>query len=250
MFASFIIIFHTRRFDNTLQTIRFLELWHPEVVNKSELVLVCQDRCGQIDTRFSAYQHYNLEVDNMQLPVLTNFGVEKSRSDKLVILESDRILERGYFQSVLSTLKDGMMVTTKQMMRPVKALGDVDIINNDFEHKWEYRSDVNQPGMRNMWSGNTACTKHDFYKAGKMDERYIGYGWADHDMTNAMTKIGVQSVFREDMEIHLWHEPMTYGSANQKKLFIDNGLRFCKKWGVPIPDFLQQEITQFSKIMI
>lgn len=250
MLASFIIGFHTRRLDNLLQTIRFLELWHPAVVADSELILVCQDRCGKIDNAFKETQHFNLEVENMQLPKLSNFGVEQAYSENIVLLESDRILPPGYFADAISKLEPGQQVTTKNMLKLTKMASDKDIIDGTFEHRNEYRSVTNELLRRNMWSGNTLFKKEDFEKAGRMDETYIGYGWADHDMTCAMEAVGVKSIFREEIELHLYHEPLTYGAGDQKWLFIQNGLRFCRKWNQPLPDTLKDEISRYSKILI
>jgi hypothetical protein len=250
MLASFVIGFHTRRIDNLLQTVRFLELWHADVVKESELVLVCQDRCGRIDTTFRTYHHFNLEVANMQLPKLSNFGISQSTSDNIVLLESDRILPAGYFRTVLSEMQAGQQITTLNMHRLTKMASDQAIIDKTYAYRNEQRSTSNGLGMRNAWSGNTAFKKSDFLAAGGMDESYVGYGWADHDMTAAMHHIGVKSIYRDELELHLYHEPMTYGSGDQKRLFIQNGLRYCKKWNHPVPDMLREEISKYTRFVI
>lgn len=250
MFSSFIIGFHTRRLDNVLQTIRFLELWHKEVVAKSELILICQDRCGNIDNSFASSKLFNLEVDNMHLPKLSNFGVEQATSENIVMLESDRILPARYFEDAISILQPNQQVTTKHMLKLRKFVSDDEIIQGNFPFHDEYRSETNELCTRNMWSGNTLFKKADFLRAGKMDEAYIGYGWADHDMTASMEKVGVKSIFRDEIELHLYHEPLTYGNGDQKRFFIDNGLYYCRKWGQSLPNMLRTEISNYSRILI
>jgi hypothetical protein len=91
--------------------------------------------------------------------------------------------------------------------------------------------------------------RDDFFEADLMDEGYIGYGWADSDMTNKMNEIGVKSIFRHETELHLWHPSQTYGKTNQKRLFINNGIRYCRKWGIEYPDWFKEEIENHRKLM-
>ena len=184
----------------------------------------------------------NLSLKNMHLPFLTNIGIEDSENDKIIILESDRLLPKGYFASVLNELKEGVCITCKNMKKLAKTATDEEITNETFEFKDEWRSEDAQIGMRNMWSGNTAICKSDYYKAGKMDEAYIGYGWADTDMSNRMSEIGIKSIFRPEVELHLWHPLSTYGEGDQKQQFINNGVHFCKKWNAEYPEWFKQEI--------
>lgn len=221
-----------------------------EVICESQLVLVCQDACDSVPNKFGRYDHFNLNLPCMQLPFVTNFGVKKTISDKIIILESDRILPAGYFAEVLKELRSGVQITCRNMKKLQKPATDDEIIAGTFESVDEYRSESNNIGMRNMWSGNTAIWKEDFYRAGCMDEAYHGYGWADSDMTNRMESAGVKSIFRSELELHLWHPPATYGAGDQKQMFINNGLRFCKIWGKPLPDWFRKEIAQHKKVLL
>jgi hypothetical protein len=248
MKSSFIIGFHTARIDNLLQTLWFLSEWHTDVITNCELITVCQDKLDTpiVTSKWGKHQHFDLELSEMSLPYVTNFGIDKSSSDKLIILESDRILPENYFSSIIDQLEEGVQITTRTMKKLKNECKIQEIESGKFEFDLEYRSDnVHEFGVRNMWSGNTALMKSDFYKAGKMDEEYIGYGWADSDMCLTMDKIGVKSVYREEIELHLWHPPMTYGEQDQKKLFIDNGIKLCKKWDKPIPQILRQDMLAY-----
>ena len=277
MDATFVIGFHTQRFDNLLQTLRFLQENHKDFIRSCQLVTVCQDEVTKetvsntrLDTAtmlvdgdktmavgefnywaryFGRWDHFDMKVECMQLPALSNFGVEKAVADKIILLESDRILPAGYFEKAVGDLQSGYQITTQNMWKLLGPTSDEKIKQGDFRHKDEHRSKSAQIGMRSMWSGNTAFMKKDFYKAGRMDEEYKGYGWADNDMTLTMETNGVQSVFQEGvLELHLWHPPATYdGGKDSKLLFIENGLRFCKKWNKPIPDWLQDDIDEIQK---
>jgi hypothetical protein len=180
----------------------------------------------------------------MQLPRLTNFGVAQCTSDKIIVLESDRILPNGYFDQVIEQLAPGVQITARNVLKLDKPYTDEEIISGSFQFKSEPRTETNEIGTRNMWSGNTAFMKPDFEKSGKMDEEYKGYGWADNDMTATMEKAGVKSIFRTETELHLWHPGATYGKGDQEKMFIDNGIKFCKKWNKPIPLWLREKMAE------
>lgn len=244
---SFIIGFHTNRIANLLQTLRFLEYYHIEVVESSELVLLCQDECDHIPNKFRECQHRNLQFKNMHLPKLTNIGAEMAQNDKLVILESDRILPSGYFSQVEKQLRPGLQITTLKMIKLLQDYSDEEIQTAHFaQSKDETRSQICEVGRRNMWSGNTAITKEDYWRIGGMDEQYTGYGWADNDMTLTTERAGIKSIYRDELEIHLHHANETYGDADQKRLFVNNGLYFCKKWGVDIPLFLKSDMHKYT----
>lgn len=251
MQASFIICFHSARLDNLSQTLRFLVSDHVEVISISEIVLVCQDKLEEnkieelekLYSKFLSKSYFQMNLDEMSLPKITNFGVSCAKSDRIIILESDRLLPKGYFAKVLQELKPKISITTKFMEKLLAPVTDNDINDKKYTFKEEFRSETNQIGMRNMWSGNTAIMKSDYLEAGMMDENYVGYGWADSDMCNRMNKIGVKNQFWDDVELHLWHPSTTYGNADQKRLFINNGLRFCQIWNVPKPEWFLEEIA-------
>lgn len=261
MLASFVIGFHTARIDNLLQTLRFLIRDHKDVFTDSYLSLVCQDNCDTLPVeklneleslREQSHRSciINLSLDEMRLPEVTNIGVEDAETDKLIILESDRILPAGYFAAVIEQLHDGIQITTKNMIKLRGPATDDEIVDCLFQFDCEVRNPRNELGQRNMWSGNTAIMKGDYYKAGRMDEAYTGYGWADSDMTKATEGAGIQSIYRDEVELHLWHPSATYGKSDQKQLFINNGLHFCKKWSVELPLWFREEIAQHKRVMI
>lgn len=250
MLASFIIPFPIARLDNVLQTTRLLEINHPETVSESEIIFVCQDKCGKIDTKFKGYQLHNLKCPYMEKCKLVNHAVKVSQSDILVFLDSDRVLPKGYFQQVIENLKPNTAVTSKILYRLTKPFSDQNIVDGKYTYEEENRSTENKPLMRNLFAGNCVMKKEDFNKAGGMDEDYVGYGFEDHDMTNRIVAAGIQPIWRDDIELHLYHERLTYGSGDQKKMFLDNGLRYCRKWNLPIPGKLQQELNIYTRNII
>jgi hypothetical protein len=260
MIFSFVIPFHPNRFENLLQTLRFLIENHKEIVSESQIVTVCQSSVefdqGEkkeqflgLTNLFCEKKHFDMEEEEMILAKMINRGVANCVSDRVIVLESDRILPSNYFTNLVDKIKPKTSITCRHMKKLKNEVNDEKIKNNQFEYNDEFRSEENHIGSRNMWSGNTAFWKNDFFEADMMDEGYVGYGWADSDMTNKMKEIGVKSIFQDEIELHLWHPPQTYGKTNQKRLFLKNGLRFCKKWGVEHPDWFKQELEEHQSIL-
>ena len=250
MKASFIIPFPVERLDNVLQTIRFLDFNHSSLIKESELILMCQNRCGHIDSAFSKTSLHNLELPCMQKSKLVNYAVKRAVSDIIVILDSDRILPKDYFLNVISSLEPKTAVTTKSMKWLTSPVNDDDIKNELFQFIDDKRSMNNKILDRNFFSGNVVMFKQDYLDTKGMDEFYKGYGFEDHDMTNILLKHNIELVWRDEEEIHLNHERLTYGTGNQKKMFLNNGLRYCKKWGIQIPAQLQEELDKFTRSII
>ena len=266
MISSFVIGFHTKRIHNLLQTLRFLAKDHKEVIEHSQLVAICQNNMDDlkdsknleekqqfeefesIRENFERSSLINANIKNMHLPYVTNIGVKNCENEKIIILESDRLLPKGYFKSVIEELKEGVCITCKNMKKLLAPATDQEIEKGSFNHKEEWRSESNEIGMRNMWSGNTAIHKNDYNKANKMDEYYVGYGWADSDMTCRMRGIGIQEIYRPEIELHLWQPSETYGDKSTKEQFVKNGIHFCKKWGLNYPDWFKQEISSIKQI--
>jgi hypothetical protein len=190
----------------------------------------------------------------MHLPYVTNIGVDAASAEKIVILESDRILPPGYYTDIFKELVPGKIITTDGMVKleePVEdsVIDDIVLHSNDImcKHHPESRTTSNQLGMRNAFSGNTSITKTDYLRVGKMDETYKGYGWADSDMTNTVTQAGIQIDYKRwYREIHLYHPQLTYAEVDQSQMFTDNGIYFCKKWGVEQPQWLKDDIKKLK----
>jgi predicted glycosyltransferase involved in capsule biosynthesis len=249
MLASIVIPFHTKRIDNTTQTIKFLEYYQSDLLSESELILVCQDRCGKIDSTFKQTKLINLNFADMWTAKQTNIGVYESCSENICILDSDRILPKGYMKQEFSSLQPKQMITTALIGNLSRTCSDRDILEKDYDISIEERTQNNTILMRNMFSGSPIFKKKDYLDAGGMDENIHGYGWADHDMTARMTRIGVEAIFRDVIELHLFHERKTYDtSSDSKKMFIESGLYYCRTWGLPIPTLLREEISRYTSI--
>jgi cellulose synthase/poly-beta-1,6-N-acetylglucosamine synthase-like glycosyltransferase len=250
MFASFVIPFHPARLDNLLQTIRLMHVLDTTVVESSELLLMCQDNCGTFPTPFKETRLFNLRLTDMHRAKSINKGVEAARSDKIVFMDSDRVLPRGYFEEAVNSLSPSEATAVTHIINARGPASDEEILQLIFPFTEEWRSKTLAPNSRNLCSGCTVIHKSDFLKAGGMDEDYIGYGYEDQDMTRRLERAGIKAVWYDGTEVHLYHERRTYGTSDQAALFIANGLRYCKKWGLLPTEMITQGIEEKTQDLI
>jgi predicted glycosyltransferase involved in capsule biosynthesis len=80
--------------------------------------------------------------------------------------------------------------------------------------------------------------KEDYVRAGGMDESFVGYGFADNDMTYNVMKMGVRATWMDDKEVHLCHAKETMenrlivGFEKYRHTSQRNLNRFIRKWGL------------------
>jgi hypothetical protein len=233
---SFIIYFHSSRIKHLQQTIRFLEKREP--TQEFELILVCQDSISPFLTNFKSTKLFNLDVKDYCKPKMCNFGVNQAENDKIVILDSDRILPSYYFTHNANKLNNKEVITTHKLYSLVKEYNDDEIENNHIELISDFRSKDNIFFQKNAFSGNTMMYRKDYIP---MDEQFVGYGFADNDATKTALLNGLKITYTDDVELHLFHPREIY--LNDKKLDYyktmdvcrNNGVRYANKWGLKPP---------------
>lgn len=227
---SFVFYFHSSRINNLKQTLRLLLKREKSV---GEVILVCNDRTEE---SFEGCDLHNMEMEEYNKPKMCNFGVSKASEDLIVLLDSDRILPSGYFDKLNLELKRGQFASCKKMLNIKSECSDEQIESEDFEFAEEERSMTWEIRRKNLFSGNTAFFKRDYLDVGGMDESFVGYGFADNDMTlNVMSK-GMTPIWSDSPEYHLYHEKlvMEHGKlvdfVQYRKTSQLNLNRFLKKW--------------------
>jgi predicted glycosyltransferase involved in capsule biosynthesis len=177
---------------------------------------------------------------------MCNLGVNKSQSNKIVLLDSDRILPHRYFEHCFDLLDDYDFITTRCHYSLNKPYTDDDIIIDAIDKTQDFRSTTNELRRKNLFSGNTVFNKQAYLEVKGMDESFIGYGFADNDMTRKVTKIH----FLEMEELHLYHpkEFLWKGKKldkhNLQMMSMTNCMKYLQKWNLqPTPeitDILEQ----------
>lgn len=225
---SFVIYASKHRLDNLLQTIRFLNKRERKI--DKEIIVVYQDDGPQID----GVTKYDMDLDTYRKPLMCNFGVKKCSGELVALLDSDRILPENYFYNASKLMKRRYMITTNCILNLDKFYSDVDINKRRYKGKKEYRSSENILRRKNLFSGNTLFFKSDYEFVGGMDERYVGYGYTDNDITRSAKLKGIKDVYLNFEELHLYHpRTIIYGG----EIFSDfqiisaiNSIKYSIKW--------------------
>jgi hypothetical protein len=257
MNASFVIYFHSVRTSNLNQCLRLLWQLHPEV-HSSEIVLVCQDLMAeQVKSPFEDTVILEMKLDTYHKPLMCNAGVRQAKNDLVVILDSDRVLPAGYFSNVFGLIKPADVVTSLYLWSLVKEVDDELFTGGKFVRVPDHRKQENEPGRKNMFSGNTTIWKDDYLRIGGMDEGYVGYGFADNDMTRAVEMAGMNCVYIEANEYHLWHANRISWNGRQidrseyRAVCAANGLRYCRKWSLQPNDYIKGLVTEtVSRLLV
>ena len=228
---SFVTYFHSSRTDNLRQALRFLKSREP---CDKEVLLVCNDFCRE---KFPGCSLFNMELSYYRKPLMCNFGVERSRGDVVVLIDSDRIMPRGYFSLQAASIKRGEFVACKHMLRLKRPHSDGEIKSQRLEYFEEKRSKAWDLWRKNLFSGNTMFHRKDYIESGGMDESFFGYGFADNDMSRNVISKGYSAKWTEDTEIHLYHsaEVMESGETVGEQRYLTRSHKnlclFLRKWG-------------------
>jgi hypothetical protein len=229
---SFVFYFHSRRTENLRQSLRLLSRREESI---GEVVLVCND---STDEEFEGCRLYNMGLKNYEKPRMCNFGVSKAKFEVVALLDSDRVLPAGHFGRVESMIGPGKLFSCGRILCLDTSYSDDDIESGRFGYEVEEKSRGWEVRRKNLFSGNTTFMKADYLSAGGMDERFVGYGFADNDMTYNVLHRGMEAVWVEGDELHLHHERETMESGEMvgfdryRETSQRNLCRFLRKWGM------------------
>ena len=198
-----------------------------------EFVLVCNDRTN---LEFEGCRLINLGAEDYRKTVMCNLGVREAKGEVVALLDSDRVLPHGYFSSAAAGLRRGEFVSCSRMLRITEPRTDEQLEREEFAYHEEFRSHGWCLWRRNLFSGNTMFHRSDYLGAGGMDESFVGYGFADNDMTRKVISMGFRARWIDATELHLYHakEALEGGSMvgerGRTRKAHDNMCKFLKKW--------------------
>jgi hypothetical protein len=242
---SFVFYFSSKRLDNLHQTLRFLK--NRENLDKNEVILVCND---EINSNFSIpnYRIINLNLQSYNKPKMCNVGVSEASNEIVALLDSDRILPENYFKNNAKKLNSKEFISTTNLIKLIKDYSDEEIEQNKFEYFEDTKSKKGEILKKNLFSGNTLFFKQDYLDCGGMDESFVGYGFADNDMTLNVISKGYRAIWLKDLEVHLHHNieflyenKIINEEIEFKKVSRANLNKFIEKWNY-------KNISNFIKI--
>lgn len=251
---SFLIYTHAKRFSNLYATLDCLckrerSLFIDE---GSELLIISQNRLQSVINPVTP----NIRVVELNLPVfnkakMVNTSVNMAKGEIVVMLDGDRILPKGYFSDNLRSIKHGEIITTLNLYRLKQNYTSAQLLDAStvFDKVPDFRHVENIPGKKNAFSGNTIMYKNDFLSVGGMDETYENYGCTDLDMSVTCLKAGMNIIYKEDEELHLWH---SFDMPKNKFLIINckSVLKYCTKWNQPVPPFFLEILKDKNNMIM
>jgi predicted glycosyltransferase involved in capsule biosynthesis len=180
--------------------------------------------------------------------------VRLTDSKILILLDSDRVLPENYFSDLVQTIKPNEVITTVNLFGLIKDYTDQEIESNDFVSYPDFRSTEVAVHKKNLFSGNTVMFTDDYWRCGGMDEEFIGYGFADNDMTQRAIHNRLLPVYLTHKELHLyhpreiqWNNASIDGSLVFQVITLINCVRYLKKWTLPVPQFIKDQISSVDK---
>jgi GT2 family glycosyltransferase len=177
--------------------------------------------------------------------MMNNWGAKLSNGKILVMMDSDRILPKNYFTDKISKIKHGEIVSCLNMEKLDREYSDEEIELKKYESFLDSKSEDNNMHRKNAFSGNSIIFRKDYLDLGGMDERYVGYGYADNDFTRVASVGGMRFEWdRSSVEIHLHHG--CENTPNYRRENLKNGLLYCKKWNLE-PEFGLKDLMSSLK---
>lgn len=183
-------------------------------------------------------------------------GVHSARYEKIVYLDSDRMLPKDYLKIVKSKLKDQMFMFTSKHFHVIsdtdinvcKKLVEKEEIESSLllpeyigRFKYETRHQYPFHGSgKNVMSGSVAFTKSTYERLGGVDHWYCGHGaFADSDFHMQASVGGCEFLDLYIPELHYPHEKLDNKNSIINKndlhlMSLDNFIYYCDKWKLPM----------------
>jgi hypothetical protein len=229
---SFVIYFHSARYDNLEQTLRILGARES---SEREVILVCNDRLAGAPR---GCRLINMGLDDYRKPLMCNTGVKEAKGKIVALMDADRIMPAGYFSRAADAVKKGQFMSCRRIMNLLRPHSDEEIEAGDLEFAEEWRAEGCELWRRNLFSGNTVFHREDYMNSGGMDESFVGYGFADTDMTMNVISRSFQPVWSDETEVHLHHPKDIFVGGTilhgetRTRMAEANMCKFLKKWRI------------------
>ena len=179
-------------------------------------------------------------------------GVLSAKYEKILYLDSDRLLPKIFLEIIENILEDDLFLFTSKhfMMNTLISIEDCKNVLEYFDKnknkysleglRYEIRNENPYHGPeKNVMSGSTAFTKKTYLRLGGVDHWYCGHGaFADNDFHMQAACGDCSFIDLNIPEIHYLHEKIDDKSnpIKQKDLWLmglDNFIYYCDKWNLP-----------------
>ena len=191
-----------------------------------------------------------------------NLGLERCKYDKVLYIDSDRILPVNFFDLIYEKIDDKRFCFPKYLYQfhYHVSLDVVKLVRDNFPKYQEYvyhdprvyNNPIDAVRRKNPMSGCVAFTKKGYEQSGGFDDTFIGWGFPDIDYFMSTYKQSYEFMPINCNEFHLSHQYVNnnYDIKNNRSLMrlmgLYNGVKFCKKWNLPIHDSIIRSANELD----
>lgn len=249
---SIFIMYSTDRakaLDYTISSLQMSPIYH-----QCQKTLVVDGKVDKIPPEWQAVQVPRIN-GKFCWGRMWDAGVCSSRNDKVVYLDSDRLLPSSFLEATCKILRDSMFVYTSRHYMMLYELPFVEcskllqtsnfdeVVAKQYVGKFKYETRFGEPfhgPSKNVMSGSVGFTRNTYMDLGGVDHWYCGHGaYADSDFHMQASVNGCQFIDLYMPEIHFPHAKLNSekDELTRKSLYklgLDNFVYYCDKWGLPM----------------
>jgi len=248
---SIFIMYSTDRFealDYTISCLKDMKLY-----KESQKTLVVDGKIDKIPKNWEVVQVPRFN-NKFCWAKMWDAGVLTSQNEKIVYLDSDRLLPSNFLELIYENLEDNLFLFTSfhfMMQQKISLEKCKKILNSSAE---QFKEELDLSFLRyeplqaepfhgsgkNVMSGCTAFTRKTYLKLGGVDHWYCGHGaFADSDFHMQAASAGCEFVDLQIPQIHFIHKKLdnNQNSLKDKDLWLlslENFIYYCQKWKLPM----------------
>ena len=161
---------------------------------------------GWLTNNFDSYPHLRLFEQSHGGPALgRNLGVEKSKGDLVVFIDSDLVVDRFFLQNHINSL-----LTAWKRLGNRKCFTYGSVINtNNFRNPSSEPFKLQDLSWAYFATGNVAIDRKVLEKSGLFDTSFRLYGWEDLELGERLRNMGVKLIKCPKAIGYHWHPALT-----------------------------------------
>ena len=183
-------------------------------------------------------------------------GVLSANNEKIIYLDSDRLLPRSFLELVESNIDDDVFLFTSRHFqmksKPTieqcknaltsESVSDIlvdPVLSSMIVYEQRHGEPFHGPG-KNVMSGSVAFTRKTYLRLGGVDQWYCGHGaFADTDFHMQAASEGCNFLDLDIPELHFPHNKIDNNKTKIKNkdlwnMSLDNFIYYCLKWQLPL----------------
>lgn len=181
-------------------------------------------------------------------------AITAAKFDIILYIDSDRIIPVEFLMKCREIASENTFVFPKRLYQlkfdvPIALLRSLRDNPKDSNDVYADHRVFNDPiaaiRKKNPMSGCVSFTKETFWRSGGLDPSFCGWGYPDTDYFMTTFKQGCKFIAVDCDELHLHHNYQP-GVLQYRLMNLYNGVLFCKKWDLEIPNQIKNLSTNLG----